>query len=168
MRIPLAILLLLPLAEIATFVFVGKYIGVLATLALIILSGAAGLLLLRIQGAGVLRRLQTESRNEKGPAREITHGAMIVVGAFLLLIPGFLTDILGILLFIPFVRELVWSLVRPHVTFAGASHFSYRSNTSSTEKDAGRSTVIDLDTEDYQREPNRQSPWSSVRDGRED
>ncbi|NML75505.1 membrane protein FxsA [Rhizobium sp. S-51] len=168
MRIPLAILLLLPLAEIATFVFVGKYIGVLATLALIILSGVVGLLLLRIQGAGVLRRLQTESRNEKGSAREITRGAMIVVGAFLLLIPGFLTDILGILLFIPFVREFVWSLVRPHVTFAGASHFSYRTNTSSTERDTGRSTVIDLDTEDYQREPNRQSPWSSVRDGRED
>jgi UPF0716 protein FxsA len=168
MRIPLAILVLLPLAEIATFVFVGRYIGVLATLALIVISGVVGLLLLRIQGAGVLRRLQTEGSSEKGSAREITHGAMIVVGAFLLLIPGFLTDILGILLFIPFIREFVWSLVRPHVTFAGASHFSYRSSTSSTERDTGRSTVIDLDTEDYQREPNRRSPWSSVRDGRED
>jgi UPF0716 protein FxsA len=166
MRMPLAILLLLPLAEIAAFVIVGKYVGVLATLGLTVLASVAGLVLLRVQGAGVLRRLQTESRNGTDPAREIVHGAMIVIAAFLLIIPGFITDLAGILLFVPFVRDFAWSLVKPHVTVMRGSRFSYRSSSSGGPA-SPRSTVIDLDAEDYRHDPNRQSPWS-VDDGRKD
>lgn len=165
MRMPLAILLLLPLAEIAAFVVVGKYIGVLATLGLTVVASLAGLVLLRVQGAGILRRLQTESRKGTDPAREIVHGAMIVIAAFLLIIPGFLTDVVGILLFVPFVRDFAWSVVKPHVTVMRESRFSYRS--SSTSPSTPRSTVIDLDEEDYHHDRNRQSPWS-VDDGRKD
>lgn len=165
MRMPLAILLLLPLAEIAAFVVVGKYLGVLATLGLTVLASMAGLVLLRVQGAGVLRRLQTESQKGADPAREIVHGAMIVIAAFLLIIPGFITDVVGILLFVPFVRDFAWSLVKPHVTVMRESRFSYRS--SSEGPAALRATVIDLDEEDYHHDPNRQSPWS-VDDGRKD
>lgn len=165
MRMPLAILLLLPLAEIAAFVVVGKYLGVLATLGLTVLASMAGLVLLRVQGAGVLRRLQTESQKGADPAREIVHGAMIVIAAFLLIIPGFITDVVGILLFVPFVRDFAWSLVKPHVTVMRESRFSYRS--SSKGPAAPRATVIDLDEEDYHHDPNRQSPWS-VDDGRKD
>ncbi|MBC7152448.1 MAG: membrane protein FxsA [Rhizobium sp.] len=165
MRMPLAILLLLPLAEIAAFVVVGKYLGVLATLGLTVLTSMTGLVLLRVQGAGVLRRLQTESQKGADPAREIVHGAMIVIAAFLLIIPGFITDVVGILLFVPFVRDFAWSLVKPHVTVMRESRFSYRS--SSKGPAAPRATVIDLDEEDYHHDPNRQSPWS-VDDGRKD
>jgi UPF0716 protein FxsA len=165
MRMPLAILLLLPLAEIAAFVVVGKYVGVLATLGLTVLASMAGLVLLRVQGAGVLRRLQTESQNGTDPAREIVHGAMIVIAAFLLIIPGFITDIVGILLFVPFVRDFAWSLMKPHVTVMRESRFSYRS--SSKGPAAPRATVIDLDEDDYHHDQKRQSPWS-VDDGRKD
>lgn len=165
MRMPLAILLLLPLAEIAAFVVVGKYLGVLATLGLTVLASMAGLVLLRVQGAGVLRRLQTESQKGADPAREIVHGAMIVIAAFLLIIPGFITDVVGILLFVPFVRDFAWSLVKPHVTVMRESRFSYRS--ASKGPAAPRATVIDLDEEDYHHDPNRRSPWS-VDDGRKD
>ncbi|WP_454748160.1 FxsA family protein [Ciceribacter selenitireducens] len=165
MRMPLAILLLLPLAEIAAFVVVGKYLGVLATLGLTVLASMAGLVLLRVQGAGVLRRLQAESQKGTDPARAIVHGAMIVIAAFLLIIPGFITDVVGILLFVPFVRDFAWSLVKPHVTVMRESRFSYRS--SSKGPAAQRATVIDLDEEDYHHDPNRQSPWS-VDDGRKD
>lgn len=165
MRMPLAILLILPLAEIAAFVVVGKYLGVLATLGLTVLASMAGLVLLRVQGAGVLRRLQTESQKGADPAREIVHGAMIVIAAFLLIIPGFITDVVGILLFVPFVRDFAWSLVKPHVTVMRESRFSYRS--ASKGPAAPRATVIDLDEEDYHHDPNRQSPWS-VDDGRKD
>lgn len=165
MRMPLAILLLLPLAEIAAFVVVGRYVGVLATLGLTVLASMAGLVLLRVQGAGVLRRLQTESQNGTDPAREIVHGAMIVIAAFLLIIPGFITDIVGILLFVPFVRDFAWSLMKPHVTVMRESRFSYRS--SSKGPAATRATVIDLDEDDYHHDQKRQSPWS-VDDGRKD
>lgn len=165
MRMPLAILLLLPLAEIAAFVIVGKYVGVLATVGLTVLSGLVGLALLRVQGAGILRRLQTESQDGRSPAREIVHGAMIVIAAFLLIIPGFLTDFVGILLFLPFVRDFAWSLVRPHVTVMRESRFTYRA--SSNGEASPRSTVIDLDERDYRHDPNRPSPWS-VDDERKD
>lgn len=165
MRIPLAILLLLPLAEIAAFVIVGKYVGVLATVGLTVLSGVVGLALLRVQGAGVLRRLQTESQGGKDPAREIVHGAMIVIAAFLLIIPGFLTDIVGILLFLPFVRDFAWSLVKPHVRVMRESRFSHQSSTNGAPPP--RSTVIDLNERDYRHDPNRPSPWS-VDDERKD
>lgn len=165
MRLPLAILLLLPLAEIAAFVVVGKYLGVLATLGLTVLASMAGLVLLRVQGAGVLRRLQTESQKGTHPAREIVHGAMIVIAAFLLIIPGFITDVVGVLLFVPLVRDFAWSLVKPHVTVMRESRFSYRSSPKGPA--APRPTVIDLDEEDYHHDQNRQSPWS-VDDGRKD
>lgn len=165
MRMPLAILLLLPLAEIAAFVIVGKYVGVLATVGLTVLSGIVGLALLRVQGAGILRRLQTESQDGRNPAREIVHGAMMVIAAFLLIIPGFLTDIVGILLFLPFIRDFAWSLVRPHVTDMRESRFTYRSSTKG--EASPRSTVIDLDERDYRHDPNRSSPWS-VDDERKD
>ena len=158
MRMPLAILLLLPLAEIAAFVVVGRSIGVLATLGLTVLTGVVGLVMLRVHGAGVLQRLQTESVKGTDPAREIVHGAMIVVAAILLIIPGFITDIVGILLFLPFVRDFAWSLVRPNITVMRESRFSYRAR-----PDDGaptRATVIDLDSDDYRHEPQGQSPWS--------
>lgn len=165
MRMPLTILLLLPLAEIAAFVVIGRYVGVLATLGLTVLAAVVGLALLRVQGAGILRRLRTESRSGTDPAREIVHGAMIVIAAFLLIVPGFLTDIVGILLFVPFVRDFAWSLAKPHVTLVHESRFSHRS--SSEDRASHRSTIIDLDKDDYRHDPKRRSPWS-VGDGRKD
>lgn len=163
MRVPLAILLLMPLAEIATFVFVGKAIGVLATLGLTLLAVFAGLALLRIQGAGVLQRLQKESRTNANPGREIVHGAMIVVAAMLLIIPGFLTDILGILLFVPFVRDFIWSFIGPRVTVFRTSSFSYQGAGGETSRPKD-GPIIDLDEDDFQRGASGQSPWSLGKD----
>lgn len=163
MRVPLAILLLMPFAEIATFVLVGKAIGVLATLGLTLLAVFAGLALLRIQGAGVLQRLQKDSQTNQNPGREIVHGAMIVVAAILLIIPGFLTDVVGILLFVPFVRDFIWSFIGPRVTVFRTSSFSYQGAGAETprEKDG---PIIDLGEDDFRRDANRQSPWSLGKD----
>ncbi|MCM2396553.1 membrane protein FxsA [Rhizobium sp. S95] len=163
MRVPLAILLLMPLAEIATFVLVGKAIGVLPTLGLTLLAVFVGLALLRIQGAGVLQRLQKESRTNANPGREIVHGAMIVVAAMLLIIPGFLTDILGILLFVPFVRDFIWSFIGPRVTVQRSSSFSYQGASTETSRPKD-GPIIDLDEDDFRRDGNRQSPWSLEKD----
>ena len=106
MRLPLVIFLLAPLIEIASFIIVGQAIGVLPTLGLIILSAVVGVALLRFQGAGILRRLQSEAQRGVDPGRELVHAALLVVAAFLLIVPGFFGDIIGILLFLPFIRDL--------------------------------------------------------------
>ncbi|PYE33114.1 UPF0716 protein FxsA [Rhizobium sp. PP-F2F-G38] len=145
--------LLLPMAEIATFIVVGREIGVGATLGLILLSAIVGALLLRAQGLGVLRKLQSASRTGENPGRQIVHGAMIVVAAFLLILPGFLTDVFGILLFIPAVREAVWQFLRKRITVVTRTS-SARADPANTRPRAIPG-VIDLDDAEFTRDPDR-------------
>lgn len=147
------LLLVLPIAEIATFIVVGREIGVLATLGLILLTAILGSLLLRIQGFGILKRISEESGAGRIPGRELIHGVMILVAGVLLLTPGFVTDTLGFLLFIPKVRDLGWRLVKDRITIVA-------SGTAGGERTrrAGK-PVIDLDEEDFHRESSPDSPW---------
>ena len=110
MRGPISLLLFLalPFIEIAGFVIVGDEIGVLATLGLIILSSVLGVTLLRRQGLSLLNQMKAEAAAGRAPQREIIHGTMMLFAGILLIIPGFLTSIIGLLLFIPFVREFIW------------------------------------------------------------
>ncbi|URK88890.1 FxsA family protein [Rhizobium sp. RCAM05350] len=100
------------------------------TLLLILASAIAGAVLLRIQGFGVLRKIQQASQTGTDPGRQLVHGVMIVIAAFLLIIPGFISDIIGLLLFIPAVRDLGWSFIKNRLTIvttgmaAGARGFS--------------------------------------------
>lgn len=154
---PLLLLLALPFVEIAGFVIVGSRIGVLPTLGLVILSAMLGLFLLRVQGFSLLQRIRAETSAGRVPDRELVHGAMLVIAAILLIIPGFFTDILGLLLFIPPVRDLMWRYLlksRVIVTMSGSRYTRGRPR---TEKPDDR--VIDLDPEDYSHKPDRNSPW---------
>ena len=135
------LLLVLPLLEIAGFVLVGRQIGVLPTLGLVIASGFAGAILLRVQGLGAMSRIRTELEAGRDPSRELAHGLMIVVAAILLLIPGFVTDILGILLFLSPARDAAWRLVRDRIRFSGPGPAGWRR--------AGSGRTIDLDEGDY-------------------
>ena len=109
--LPFLILSRLPLLEIAGFVLVGSQIGVLPTLAWSSCRSIVGAVLLRIQG---FRRdaPHPQARSTPGtiPSRELAHGVMILLAGMLLLIPGFVTDIIGLLLFMPPVRDLGWRL----------------------------------------------------------
>ncbi|WP_438751176.1 FxsA family protein [Pararhizobium sp. O133] len=146
--------LLMPLAEIAAFIFVGREVGVGTTLLLVLASALIGAVLLRIQGFGVLRKIQQASQTGADPGRQLVHGVMIVIAAFLLIIPGFISDIIGLLLFIPAVRDLGWSLVKSRLTIvtSGSSPFSR-----GPQPDQGawrRSSdpqVIDLDDDEFSR-----------------
>ena len=106
--IPLFILLL-PLAEIACFILVGRRIGLFPTLSLVVFSAVAGIVLMRVQGFGVLMRLRQAGQDGRAPGKEVLDAAMIVVAGILLLIPGFLTDIVGLALFLPPVRSFLWN-----------------------------------------------------------
>ena len=152
--------LLLPFIEIAGFIVVGKAIGVLATLGLVVASSLLGIVLLRRQGTGLLKRLQAEGRNGVVPGRELVHGAMIVVAGFLLLLPGFVTDIIRLLFFIPSVRDLAWKLIgaRMVVTTGG---FSQQGSPFSGAPRRNGGPVVDLDAEDFKRDNDPDSPWSN-------
>jgi UPF0716 protein FxsA len=156
-RIPIIpfFLLVLPLLEIAGFVLVGRQIGVLATLGLIVATGIAGAMLLRFQGFGVMARIRREMEAGRDPSRELAHGIMILIAGFLLLIPGFLTDILGILLFVPIVRDLGWRFLKSRVDFA--TDFSVM-------RGGGfrRGRTIDLDRDDYSKGGPSETPWRRI------
>lgn len=157
--IPL-LLLALPLAEIAAFIVVGQYIGLFPTLALIFITAAAGSLLLRVQGLSVLRKLSTEMDAGRLPARELIHGAMVVVAGLFLLTPGFVTDTLGLLLFIPAVRDLAWNLVKNRISFTAAgSGFVPRGPASGNGPGNSKGPIVDLDEDEYHEDKNRDSPW---------
>jgi UPF0716 protein FxsA len=162
MRLPLVLFLIAPFVEIASFIIVGQAIGVLPTLGLIILSALVGVALLRFQGASILRRLQSEAQKGLDPGRELVHGALLVVAAFLLIVPGFVGDVIGILLFIPLVRDLAWRVIKPRVvvrsTFTGGGFRAARPTDEN---------VVDLGDDEYQREPNPNSPWRDPRIGRD-
>ncbi len=145
----------LPLLEIAGFVVVGRQIGALATVGLVLVSAMAGLMLLRHQGLGVMGRARAEIEVGRDPSRQIAHGVMILLAAFLLIVPGFLTDIAGLLLFIPPVRDLAWNLVKRRITVVSSFGFG-------ASRREGR--TIDLDAEDFSRHPNPESPWRRLRD----
>lgn len=157
------ILLALPLAEIASFVIVGREIGVLATIGLVFLSGFMGMFLLRQQGFGVMGRIRAEIEAGRDPGRELAHGLMILLAGILLLIPGFVTDIAGILLFIPPVREFAWRMIRRRVDF----RTDFRMARAGFRRSRGAPT-IDLDERDYSRTSNPtsspSSPWRQIKE----
>jgi len=148
-------ILALPFIEIATFIIVGGKIGVLWTIALVVLSSIAGALLLRLQGFGAVNRIRNEVERGHNPSRELAHGAMIMLAALLLLIPGFVTDIAGLLLFVPTMRDLAWRLLKRRITVR--SSFSARFGGLATR--SGDDKTIDLDAEDFSRRPDPKSPW---------
>lgn len=107
--------LVIPVSEIAVFVLVGSKIGVLPTVALVIATAIAGSTLLRIQGLGALTRVQAALAEGRAPGKELVHGVMILLAGFLLLTPGFITDTLGLLMFIPAVRESAFAFLRKRI-----------------------------------------------------
>jgi UPF0716 protein FxsA len=100
-------LLALPILEIYLLIQVGATIGFAPTL--LLLFGAAGLgtWLLQTQGWSTWMRLQQSLARGELPAEELLDGAMVVAGGTLLLLPGFLSDIAGLLCLMPFTRRLI-------------------------------------------------------------
>ena len=149
------ILLIAIFIEIAGFIIVGKQIGVLATLGLIILSMVAGFVLLRVQGITLLTKMQSELAAGHMPDRELAHGALVIIAAILLIIPGFVTDIIGLLLFIPQIRDLLWKWLSKRMTV----RTSFSSGFTKNSYDNNHSQTIDLDAEDYHSSDPEHSPW---------
>ncbi|MEE9303925.1 MAG: FxsA family protein [Thiotrichaceae bacterium] len=104
----LAILfLVVPLVELYFLIKVGESIGVWSTIFLVVFTAFLGVTLLRQQGLSTLGRFQKSMMEGKTPAGEMLEGVFLLLGGGMLLLPGFLTDIIGFLCLIPFTRQLL-------------------------------------------------------------
>jgi UPF0716 protein FxsA len=107
--LPLLLLLFIvvPIAELAVIIQVGQAIGVLWTIAILVADSILGSLLMRSQGRAAWRRFDEALQAGRPPAREVLDGVLVIFGGALLLTPGFLTDIFGLVLLIPPTRAVV-------------------------------------------------------------
>ena len=103
------IFICLPALEIYLLIEVGGQVGALNTVALIFLTAIIGLYFAKQQGLQTLKSGMTNLYQNKIPIYEMMSGASIAVAAFLLIIPGFFTDLLGFLLLIPFTRKILFN-----------------------------------------------------------
>lgn len=114
-RIVLAAFIIVPLIEIGLFALLGQIFGALPTLLGVVVTAIAGALLIRWQGLAVLRELQKTVAEGRVPTRQVGDAMLIGLGGLLLLLPGYFTDLLGLFLFIPPVRSLIWALAARHI-----------------------------------------------------
>lgn len=114
MPIPYLILLFigLPILELAVLLKVHEVFHFWPTFLLVILTGVAGLALVKRQGIAILQKIQYEMSRGQVPAPQMIDGVMILVAGALLVTPGLITDVAGFLLLIPLVREQLRMLLK--------------------------------------------------------
>jgi UPF0716 protein FxsA len=103
----LALFIVVPLAELYVILKVGDAIGPLWTILLLAADSVVGSLLLRSQGRAVWRRFNDALRNGRMPHREVQDGVLVIFGGAFLITPGFLTDVVGLLMLLPPTRALI-------------------------------------------------------------
>lgn len=99
------IFVIVPALEIGIFIWTGSKLGVLPVVILIILTGVAGITLVKQQGLETIRKMQQAMQRSQPPGEHILDGICILAGGVFLLAPGFFTDILGFILVIPWTRR---------------------------------------------------------------
>ncbi|MBV8992430.1 MAG: FxsA family protein [Pseudonocardiales bacterium] len=103
----LLILLTATVIELAVLIAVGHAIGILATIGLLILSSLIGAILLRREGSRTLTAFMAAVRTRRPPHSELIDGILIAAAGVLIVLPGFVSDGLGLLLLLPPIRALV-------------------------------------------------------------
>ena len=107
MFVLLAALVIVPIAEIVVMVKVAEWIGVGQMIALLLSISIVGAWIVKRQGTGTLRRIRNELNAGRVPGAHLVDGGLLLLAGFLLLVPGFITDLFGILLLLPPVRAFM-------------------------------------------------------------
>ena len=107
MNTVLILIIGIPLIEIYLFIKIGSHLGAFNTVLLILTTAIAGVAYARYEGFNTLKSGMSQLIKNEMPIYEIISGATLAFAAFLLIFPGFATDILGILLVIPITRKLI-------------------------------------------------------------
>jgi UPF0716 protein FxsA len=140
---PLALFVVLlvavPIFEVYVLVQVGQRIGVLWTVLILVLEAVLGGLLMRREGTRAWRALDAAFRGGRVPTGELADAALVLVGGVLLMLPGFLTDVLGLFFLIPFTRPFA----RQAVAFFVARRLSRAGLVPGAHGPYGRSGVVE-------------------------
>ena len=105
----------IPVIELVLLIKVGSLIGTLNTISIVILTALIGAYMVKLEGIGVLYRMQRDMSQGIFPAEELMNGVMILVAGALLLTPGFFTDVLGFLMVFPASRGAIKKLLRRYI-----------------------------------------------------
>jgi UPF0716 protein FxsA len=114
-------IVLLPILEIALFILVGGWIGLWPTLGLVVLAVLAGAALIRATGRRNAAGLRGTMRDLRGLGSMVASDALVILAAILLIIPGFLSDMVGVLLLLPPVRAGLIAMLAARVRVAAAA-----------------------------------------------
>jgi UPF0716 protein FxsA len=116
MALLVILFIVVPIAELYVIIQVGGAIGILPTLAILLADALLGSFLLRHQGRAAWRRFNEALAERRFPGKEVADGVMITFGGALLLTPGFITDIFGVILLLPptraVIRRILWRLLQ--------------------------------------------------------
>lgn len=140
--------LVLPLVEIALFIIVGRTIGVLPTLGLVLLGVVGGAMVLRQQGLSVIARMRSSMGAGTIPGQAMFDTMLIGLAGLLLMMPGFLTDIVALALLLPPVRSAIFASLAKRFKVVETTT-SYRRYEDPADPRLTRPSVIDLDDEDW-------------------
>jgi UPF0716 protein FxsA len=110
----LLVLIGVPVLEVLAFIEVGRAIGWLLALILLLGASVIGARLLRIQGRAAIERVSLAVSEHRAPGAAAIEGALGFLGAALLVVPGFITDFLGVLLLVPLTRSLARRRISAH------------------------------------------------------
>ena len=110
MNTVLLLIILIPIIEIYLFIKIGSQIGAFTTISLIFVTAMIGILYVRYEGLNTLRSGLSQLYKNQMPLFELMSGAALAVAAFLLILPGFATDILGFLIIFPLTRKIIFHL----------------------------------------------------------
>ena len=110
MNTVLLLIILVPILEIYLFIKIGGQIGAFTTISLIFVTAIIGVYYARYEGLNTLRSGISQLYRNQMPLFELMSGAALAVAAFLLILPGFATDLFGFLIIFPFTRKIIFNL----------------------------------------------------------
>ena len=111
MNTPLILIILIPLVEIYLFIKIGSSIGAFNTISLILITAIVGVYYARYEGLNTLKSAISQIVTNKLPIYEIISGAALAIASLLLILPGFATDLIGLLLIFPVTRRIIFKKV---------------------------------------------------------
>ncbi|MEI6859731.1 MAG: FxsA family protein [Shewanella sp.] len=122
----LVIFVLVPVIELNVLISVGESLGSWTTVGLVFLTAIVGVSLVRSQGISTLIQVQQKLSRSEAPGQEIVEGMMLAVAGVLLLIPGFVTDLIGLILLTPFTRIPVAAFLYKRMQIKVASNGGFQ------------------------------------------
>ena len=111
MNTVLLLIILIPILEIYLFIKIGGQIGAFTTISLIFVTAIIGVYYARYEGLNTLKSGVTQLYKNQMPLFELMSGAALAFAAFLLILPGFATDLLGFLIIFPLTRKIIFNLL---------------------------------------------------------